>query len=170
MYVAIVMFKFLCSLYFQSYRTLRIYGPSDKRGELEPALIWATPGQRGFNAGRSSRTPAGRSLTVSGPLSMSMPGPSQIGNPAQRTEAIRKQQEALQKAAELRQMLNALEKVDDGGRRASLLDTLCSKDDILAMPLHPTPPGIATGELVVDLLKHQVCNLIWFHLCILQVP
>jgi len=170
MYVAIV--NFLCTFYLRFHRTLRIYGPSDKRSELEPALIWATPGQRGFNASSSSSKTTGHSSTVSGPLSMSMP-PSQMGNPAHsaaRVEAVRKQQEALQKAAELKQMLNALEKVDDGGRRASLLDTLCSTDDVLAMPLHPNPPGIATGELVVDLLKHQVCNLIWFHLHILQVP
>jgi SWI/SNF-related matrix-associated actin-dependent regulator of chromatin subfamily A3 len=32
------------------------------------------------------------------------------------------QQEALQKAAELKQMLNGLEKVDDEGRRGSLLE------------------------------------------------
>jgi hypothetical protein len=32
------------------------------------------------------------------------------------------QQEALQKAAELKQMLNGLEKVDDEGRRSSLLE------------------------------------------------
>ncbi|KAJ3514328.1 hypothetical protein NLJ89_g2437 [Agrocybe chaxingu] len=76
-------------------------------------------------------------------------------------EAIRKQQEALRKAAELRQMLNSLEKVDDEGRRSSLLDTLCSTDDILSLPLCPSPPGIASGELTVDLLKHQLQALQW---------
>jgi SWI/SNF-related matrix-associated actin-dependent regulator of chromatin subfamily A3 len=76
--------------------------------------------------------------------------------PAQ-LEAARKKQEALLKAAELKQMLNNLEKVDDDGRRTSLLDTLCSKEDILNLPLHPNPPGIKNGELSVDLLKHQVC-------------
>jgi SWI/SNF-related matrix-associated actin-dependent regulator of chromatin subfamily A3 len=75
--------------------------------------------------------------------------------PAQ-LEAVRKQQEALRKAQELQQMLNTLEKVNDEGRRSSLLDTLCSKDDILNLPLHPNPPGIASGDLQVDLLKHQV--------------
>jgi SWI/SNF-related matrix-associated actin-dependent regulator of chromatin subfamily A3 len=75
-------------------------------------------------------------------------------------EAIRKQQEALQKAAELRQMLTNLEKVDDEGRRSSMLDTLCSADDVLNLPLHPSPPGILSGELTVDLLKHQVCLMI----------
>jgi SWI/SNF-related matrix-associated actin-dependent regulator of chromatin subfamily A3 len=75
---------------------------------------------------------------------------------AAQREAARKQQENLQKAAELKQMLNNLEKVDDEGRRTSLLDTLCSKEDILNLPLHPNPPGVKNGDLMVDLLKHQV--------------
>lgn len=85
-------------------------------------------------------------------------GPSQ--NAAQQA-AARKQQEALAKAAELKQMLNTLEKVDDEGRRSSLLDTLCSTDDILNLPLHRNPPGIQNGQLTVDLLKHQVQGLQW---------
>ena len=71
-------------------------------------------------------------------------------------EAIRKQQEAFARAQELRQILNNLEKVDDEGRRASLLDTLCSVDDVLGLPVYPDPPGTANGQLKVDLLKHQV--------------
>jgi hypothetical protein len=71
-------------------------------------------------------------------------------------EAVRKQQESLKKAVELKSMLNNLEKVDDEGRRESLLDTLCSTDDILNLPLHPDPPGTKNGRLMVDLLKHQV--------------
>lgn len=57
-------------------------------------------------------------------------------------------------------MLSNLEKVDDEGRRASLLDTLCSVDDILNLPVHPNPPGVASGDLVVDLLKHQVGHVV----------
>lgn len=71
-------------------------------------------------------------------------------------EAILKQQEALRKAAELKQMIDGLEKVNDEGRRSSLLDNLCSTEDILSLPLHPDPPGIKKGNLKVDLLKHQV--------------
>ena len=72
-------------------------------------------------------------------------------------EAQRKQLEAFAKARELKDMLDGLEKVNDEGRRSSLLDTLCSVDDVLKLPVHPGPPGIANGELKVDLLKHQVC-------------
>ena len=82
---------------------------------------------------------------------------------AAQKEAAKKQQEALQKAAELKQMLNNLEKVDDEGRRSSLLDTLCSTDDVFNLPLHPNPPGIESGQLVVNLLKHQVRIFFLYH-------
>lgn len=67
--------------------------------------------------------------------------------------------EGMKKAAELRQILDGLEKVNDEGRRASLLDQLLSADDVLMLPEHPNPPGIDAGNLAVNLLKHQV--LIW---------
>ncbi|KAF8161207.1 SNF2 family N-terminal domain-containing protein [Crassisporium funariophilum] len=149
--------------------TLKIYGASDKRNELETVLVWATPGQRGFGPrNTSSRTVASSSSTnhsASIPRTAAPPSASQRRtNPVQsaiQMEAIRKQQQALQKAAELKQMLNNLEKVDDEGRRTSLLDTLCSNDDVLNLPLYPSPPGIASGELKVDLLKHQLQGLQW---------
>lgn len=140
---------------FSFLRTLRIFGPSDKRRELEPQLIWATPGQRGFSSGRSSRTATGRPNSLALPSPMPIPSQSQLASSKAATGAARKQQEALHKAAELRQMLNSLEKVDDESRRASLLDTLCGTDDVLSMPTHSMPPGISSGELTVDLLKHQ---------------
>lgn len=130
------------------------------RAHLEPKLIWATPGQRGFPSRKnntaaqaSSSGPPIPSRVATGPSAQHR-GP-QSQTPAQK-EAVRKQQEALQKAVELKQMLNNLEKVDDENRRSSLLDTLCSADDILKLPLHPNPPSIQSGDLKVDLLKHQV--------------
>jgi hypothetical protein len=71
-------------------------------------------------------------------------------------EALKKQREALHKAAELKQMIDGLEKVNDEGRRSSLLDSIFSIEDILKLPLHPDPPGIQKGNLRVNLLKHQV--------------
>ena len=62
----------------------------------------------------------------------------------------------MKKATELRQILHGLEKVNDEGRRASLLDQLLSTDDVLMLPEHPNPPGIDAGNLTVNLLKHQV--------------
>ena len=141
--------------------TLNIYGASDKRRELEPLLIWATPGQRGFPSTTSRAAASTSTSTHIGGIAQAAPSSSQhrpngSQTPAQ-IEAVRKQLEALQKAAELRQMLSNLEKVDDEGRRSTMLDSLCSVDDVLNLPLHPSPPGILSGELTVDLLKHQVC-------------
>ncbi|KAJ7287410.1 SNF2 family N-terminal domain-containing protein [Mycena rebaudengoi] len=145
---------------------LKIYGAPDKRQELEPKLIWATPGQRGF----PSRSKAQSSSSAAGPSSLSSSsGPSYSTPSAQsraapqtaaQREASRKRDEAVQKAADLKKMLTSLEQVDDEERRSSLLDQLLSVDDVLNLPVHPNPPGIGNG-LVVDLLKHQSQALQW---------
>ncbi|KAI0356200.1 hypothetical protein OH77DRAFT_1423798 [Trametes cingulata] len=177
--------------------TLKIYGPSDKREILEPKLIWATPGQRGF----PKPGPDGVRPVPGAPATRAVPAPARAPAPAspgpsyaqalaapgypsasynvppssqrarataaqqeairKQQEAIRKQQEAYLKAQELKQILDNLEKVDDEGRRSSLLDTLCSVDDVLGLPEHPNPPGVGTGELKVNLLKHQSQALKW---------
>ncbi|KAH7924627.1 hypothetical protein BV22DRAFT_1129678 [Leucogyrophana mollusca] len=160
--------------------TLKIYGPSDKRDLLEPQLVWATPRQRGFPprggavpgtpaaAGRGPSSSSAAAASSSSSYSASQPASHRRGATGMtvaqtkaQQEAIRQQQEALHKAAELRQMLSSLEKVDDEGRRASLLDALCSTDDVLNLPVHPSPPGVASGDLVVNLLKHQSQALQW---------
>ncbi|KAG1766956.1 SNF2 family N-terminal domain-containing protein [Suillus occidentalis] len=143
--------------------TLKIYGPSDKRDQLEPQLIWATPHQRGFpprGVGGSQVHPPASQLSSSRRATATQ-SKSQQETIKMQQEAIRKQQQAWQNASELKQMLGGLEKVDNEGRRASLLDALCSVDDILNLPVHPAPPGIASGDLVVDLLKHQSQALQW---------
>lgn len=138
---------------------------------MEPLLLWATPGRRGFPTRNNSS-----SQPVPGaPSSSQRYGPSAVPAPVPRAssqsrptgitaaqikaqeDAIRRQ-ESLMKAQELKTMLNNLEKVDDEGRRISLLDKLCPTDDILNLPLHPDPPGTKNGQLTVDLLKHQVSS------------
>ncbi|KAJ7076375.1 SNF2 family N-terminal domain-containing protein [Mycena belliarum] len=145
---------------------LKIYGSPSRRQELEAKLIWATPGQRGFQS-HSGASHHRASVNIAGPSSLSA---SQAGTSAKRRpdpaqsaaqlEAVRKQQEALQKATDLKKMLSSLEQVDDETRRNSLLDQLLSADDILKLPVHPNPPGVGNG-LVVDLLKHQSQALQW---------
>lgn len=156
-------------------RTLKFYGRSNLRDQLEPLLVWATPCQRGFparNNASSSQSASGASVpyaSQSHASSSASAGSASQRRPAGMTpaqikaheESIRKQQESLMKAQELKAMLNNLEKVDDEGRRTSLLDSLCSTDDILNLPLHPDPPGIKNGQLTVDLLKHQVRNVLF---------
>ncbi|KAJ7924933.1 SNF2 family N-terminal domain-containing protein [Mycena leptocephala] len=144
--------------------TLKIYGSPSKRQELEPKLIWATPGQRGFQS-RNSQASGSSAAPYSAPGPSYAAGPSTQRRPdpvqtAAQLEAARKRQEALQKAADLKKMLSSLEHVDDEERRSSLLDHLLSTDDILSLPVHPNPPGIGNG-LVVDLLKHQSQALQW---------
>ncbi|EMD31673.1 hypothetical protein CERSUDRAFT_88802 [Gelatoporia subvermispora B] len=154
--------------------TLKIYGAADQRARLEPLLVWATPGQRGFPPRNSTGSypvagaPASRAqVPASQPVAAPVAGPSQPAGQrgkaalAAQEAARRQQQEAMQRAVELRQMLTGLEKVDDEGRRSSLLDTLCAVQDVLGLPLHPSPPGTQSGELKVDLLKHQSQALKW---------
>jgi SWI/SNF-related matrix-associated actin-dependent regulator of chromatin subfamily A3 len=132
---------------------------------LEPLLIWATPGQRGFGPSSSQRSnvPATQTHTHVPPTYASYRDPYSVSHkpytpvltPAQ--EATQKKlAEDTRKAAELRQILDNLEKVNDEGRRANLLDQLLSTEDVLTLPEHPNPPGIDAGNLTVNLLKHQV--------------
>ncbi|TFY52347.1 hypothetical protein EVJ58_g10068 [Rhodofomes roseus] len=191
--------------HYQLDMTLKIYGSGNQRATLEPKLIWATPGQRGFAArnGTSTQVPGASVRAVGMPsASQSAVGAgryagsygaqgvhggygayggssggyggrggypvaatqSSSGHPASqmtaqqlaaREEAARKQAEEMAKSAELRQILDNLTKVDDENRRSSLLDTLCAVADVLEMPEHPSPPSITSGDLKVNLLKHQ---------------
>ena len=144
-------------------RSVKIYGRMDQRQTLEPLLTWATPGQRGFGPSSSqhSNVPATQTHAASAYASYHDPYSSvhkpqaPALTPAQ-VAAQKKLVEDMKKAAELRQILDNLEKVNDEGRRASLLDQLLSTDDVLTLPEHPNPPGIDAGNLTVNLLKHQV--------------
>ncbi|KAE9411346.1 hypothetical protein BT96DRAFT_952431 [Gymnopus androsaceus JB14] len=139
-----------------SSATLKMYCPSDKVAQTKPRLIWATPGQRGFDIPQTVRRANNNNRIPPPPISgKASRVPTQT--PAQR-EHIKKQQEALQKAAELRDMISTLEKVNDEGRRSSLLDTLCSNEDILALPQYDTSQ---LHGLKVSLLKHQKQALAW---------
>ncbi|KAG7098689.1 hypothetical protein E1B28_000603 [Marasmius oreades] len=140
--------------------TVKIYGPADKRSELERSLIWATPGQRGFSRTNNAGPSRSQYQSVQAPDGPSGSQRQAVQTPEQ-MERIRRRQEALQKAAELRETLNTLEKVNDEGRRSSLLDTLCTADDILALPEHPDPPGVQNRNLTVNLMKHQKQGLQW---------
>ncbi|KAI6032893.1 SNF2 family N-terminal domain-containing protein [Pisolithus orientalis] len=150
---------------------LRIYGMSDKRDILEPQLAWATRqwgwgGPGGQVPGALSAPSYAGAATSAAQIHQSQPvsrrrRATSVALSQSQDEATKKQQQALAKAKELAQVLGTLEKVDDDSRRTSLLDTLCTADDILNLPVHPNPPGVASGDLVVDLLKHQSQALQW---------
>lgn len=151
---------------------LRIYGASDKRAILEPLLAWATPHRHGgsrltgqvpgaLSSPSYTGTVSSAAQTYHSPSVSNRRRGTNIAQSQVQDEVTKKQQEALHKAKELAQILGTLEKVDDDSRRTSLLDTLCAADDILNLPAHPDPPGVASGDLVVDLLKHQSQALQW---------
>ena len=73
------------------------------------------------------------------------------------------QQAEAKKAQELRDVINSFGSVSDESRRASLLDSLCSMDDILNLPIqeHPPPPSVENGVLVTNLMRHQLQALKW---------
>lgn len=70
---------------------------------------------------------------------------------------------AYAKAEELKNMINSFAKVDDEGRRSSLLDSLCTEEgfDVLALPEMENPPGKESGQLRTDLMRHQKQGLQW---------
>ncbi|KDQ18333.1 hypothetical protein BOTBODRAFT_184989 [Botryobasidium botryosum FD-172 SS1] len=61
------------------------------------------------------------------------------------------------RAMELQQMLASLEKVQDEGRRATVLDTLCANDGLLEIPEYEEE----VEGLSVNLLRHQKQALQW---------
>lgn len=94
-----------------------------------------------------------RAASMPTPVPSSSSGPS--GRSAEQVEA--------KKAQELREVINSFESVNDESRRASLLDSLCSTNDILNLPVQddPPPPSIENGELTTNLMRHQLQALKW---------
>lgn len=135
--------------------TLKMYGPSDKVVQLQPRLVWATPGQRGFRSTRTAAQPTGRRTQAPAHPPTASSSSQRLPTATQLAQS-KIQQESIRRAAELRDMLNTMEKVNDQSRRSSLLDTLCTNEDILSLPVYDKSPGVATGQLKVNLLKHQV--------------
>ncbi|KIY50140.1 hypothetical protein FISHEDRAFT_71758 [Fistulina hepatica ATCC 64428] len=126
-------------------------------GKSGYGLSYGTAAALGYGTNGMSLTSSSASYgsyTSSKTSSSAAPTPEQL-------EAQRKLGEAMRNAAELREMINGLEKVDDETRRSSLLDKLCANEDVLTLPEYPNPPGIANGGLRVNLMKHQGQCLQW---------
>lgn len=121
---------------------MNIYGAAYKRDELEPLLIWATPGQRGFKKEMHGNIPGQFNTT---PLQY-------VATTQLAATPLTQSNDTNQ----VREILSTLEKISDEDRRSSLLENLCSNVDFLNLPLHPQPPGTKRGNLTIDLLRHQV--------------
>lgn len=144
------------------------------RAQLEPLLKWATPSQKGFTDAvrrkyqatspsltqlKASQASSSRAAGSSNPTSSqasqrssSQLTPAQIERARVEKERAERQRAEQIRAIELQNMLSSLEKLDDDGRRASILDNLCISDGILDIPEYEKEvPGLSS-----TLLKHQV--------------
>lgn len=141
--------------------TVNIYGDTWQRDQIRPQLIWATQGHDSPTA-TSSQATQQRQISASSPSA----GVQVNGHGR---ESLSQYKEQLARAAELRDILNNLEKVNNAERRSSLLDQLCATEDVLNLPEYPDPPSVKTGELKIDLLRHQVSYILY--ICDLaQIP
>lgn len=132
---------------YQLQIQVNIYGAAYKRDELEPLLIWATPGQRGFKKEMHGNIPGQFNTT---PLQY-------VATTQLAATPLTQSNDTNQ----VREILSTLEKISDEDRRSSLLENLCSNVDFLNLPLHPQPPGTKRGNLTIDLLRHQSQALQW---------
>lgn len=128
---------------------IAIIGPSDpqRRKALEASLIWATPGQCGFEAMKSQTNVAGTSVSA------------KKARAGQANSAGLGSIDAA-KAVQLRNIMENMSRLDDVSRRDTMLNSLCG-DDVLELPEYPSPPSRASGVLKNDLLKHQKQGLQW---------
>ncbi|KAG8857347.1 hypothetical protein FRB96_005834 [Tulasnella sp. 330] len=144
--------------------TLNICGPSDPtlRAQVEPHLVWATPGQRGFHTGAAPDNQTGVQGTSASPVKNKGKGRATQGSAAAQASGLPGMTPG-QKAVELATMMASMgTKVDDASRRTSVLDALCG-EDVLELPEFDdaVKPGLVNGNLKVDLLKHQSQGLKW---------
>ncbi|WRT66541.1 uncharacterized protein IL334_003500 [Kwoniella shivajii] len=120
---------------------LSIYARPSLREVLEPELAWAK------NETKVQKPPPSSQLIpVSG---MKGHGNSGVGLPEGNDPTMKK-------------LLEGLKQVGDDQKQAdNVMDTLTSEIDVSKLPLHPSPPGILNGQLVVDILPHQSQALKW---------
>ncbi|WVQ81722.1 hypothetical protein IAT38_003847 [Cryptococcus sp. DSM 104549] len=120
---------------------LSIFGNFSMRAELEPQLRWALPYGKDFN---EAPLPPGMSHT-----GLRGTAGSGVGLPPGPEHA-------------LKELLDGLSRDGADHKQAdSVLDALTADFDASKLPFHPSPPGIANGQLLVDLLPHQSQGLQW---------
>ncbi|WVQ99528.1 hypothetical protein IAU59_006664 [Kwoniella sp. CBS 9459] len=118
---------------------LSIYARPSLREVLEPELAWALNDTK-------AKPPPTASQSASG---LKGSGKSGVGLPIGDDPAIKK-------------LLDGLTKVGADQQNAdSVMDSLTGNLDVSALPLHPSPPGLANGHLLVDILPHQSQALQW---------
>ncbi|WWC70170.1 uncharacterized protein I206_104118 [Kwoniella pini CBS 10737] len=62
----------------------------------------------------------------------------------------------------MKKLLEGLKQIGEDQRSAdNVMDSLTGDIDVSKLPLHPNPPGVASGQLNTDLLPHQSQALKW---------
>ncbi|WVF71338.1 hypothetical protein IAT40_006141 [Kwoniella sp. CBS 6097] len=118
---------------------LSIYARPSLREVLEPELAWALNDTK-------AKPPPTASQSVSGLKGTAGSG---VGLPGGDDPAIKK-------------LLEGLTKVGTDQQNAdSVMDSLTGNMDVSKLPLHPSPPGLANGQLLVDIMPHQSQALQW---------
>lgn len=151
------------AMHYKLAMDMSIYARGSLRAVLEPELAWATPGQRGFEAmrqmqaeqqdERDKKKGKGKGRMLGGETGVrGAGGGTGTGLPD----------------ADMRRLLDGLKKVSEDEKQADgvmvnyldgvvadVQDALTADIDVGRLPMHPSPPGIANGHLLVDLLTHQ---------------
>ncbi|GMK54505.1 hypothetical protein CspeluHIS016_0110910 [Cutaneotrichosporon spelunceum] len=122
---------------------MSIYGRASHREVLEHELSWATPMERGFDYMRQQEAAAAAKLKGKGRAGETGLGGSSGGV-----------------GDRMRQILDGLVKVNKDEQAADSA-ALTADMDATELPLHPSPPSLMSGELLVDLLPHQLQALKW---------
>lgn len=161
------------AMHYKLGMDLSIYARPSHRDVLEPELKWATPGQRGFEAMRAAEAAGvqqgsqgkakGKGRAKMGAdTGLHGSGNSGAGLPEANwnEEEMRRLLDGLKKVQEDEKQANGvmvrhIDMMMDGAKVADQQDTLTSNIDVSKLPLHPSPPGVANGQLRVDLLGHQ---------------
>ncbi|KAL1411453.1 hypothetical protein Q8F55_002409 [Vanrija albida] len=127
------------SMHYKLKMDMLIYARPSHRYALEPELEWATPGQQGFERMRqaqAAQAAKGKGAGDGGGLS--------------------------EQEAELGRLLNKLTEVKEEKKFANNVMSVLTADlDVANLPPHPSPPSLASGDLLVDLLPHQSQALQW---------
>lgn len=144
--------------HFQLGINISIYGKPSLRDTLEPLL------QQAFGSALLRRPPVPQSQEL--PASQSSQSSGRAVNAGAANRAAQIAAEEANRQVRLKRIMEGLSQVPEGNQHvAGVLvshsrdklrqDSLTKNIDVMGLPPHPDPPGVAKGNLNVDLLYHQ---------------
>jgi SWI/SNF-related matrix-associated actin-dependent regulator of chromatin subfamily A3 len=140
--------------HFKLGMDLCIYGRPSHRAVLEPELAWATQAQQGFDSVRRRQQQNEVDGRFKGKGRVLGDG-SVGGTSATESEEDRRLWENLKKVEKDAKQSDSLMVSSPSGSLLIAQDYLTADTDVTKLPLHSNPPGIGSGDLMVDLLPHQ---------------